>query len=327
MRLLLCFVLCLNALTSFAQQAIWVTATDSGDLYCLDPENCNIRLKCNTGKIFMDIAFTPDGRLWGNTPDTLYEIDTSDCSIRAIGHIPPSKSLVGLNDSTLLLDSLRDLYSVNTTTAAKQLIGHIGRPLDGDLTWIGRDLYARGVYLIKMVLDSSYTTLLSVDTIVNATNAYYYFTPAFATMLSEGNDTVIVAIPGTSIDHVFTLDPQDASYQTLCILEEVKNAYGATCMIFPPDPPAVVSIGETGMPEERWHLYPNPVADKVYLELPWSESKTSAITLRLFDHTGRLLMQESGKKEIGLEKYPEGLYLLQLLYGQKNIGWKKLVKQ
>jgi len=79
------------------------------DLYSVDIYNCTKQLKGSTGHPIADIAFTPDGRLWGISGSELYRIDTSNASITLVvnhvGGFPNSKSLVELNDSILLIDN------------------------------------------------------------------------------------------------------------------------------------------------------------------------------------------------------------------------------
>lgn len=60
-------------------------------------------------------------------------------------------------------------------------------------------------------------------------------------------------------------------------------------------------------------LYPNPAAEKIYLDWP---DGPFHFTLRIFDSSGKLMQQEciqnTGKQNIPLIKYPSGIYMLQV---------------
>ncbi len=175
----------------FSQQPVFVTDA-SGNLYSLDLFNCTSRLIANSGAIFEDIAFTPDGKLWGVNGDALFQIDTSTASITYIGLNNPatfSESLVALNDSTLLGEFNSILYGISTKDAQSYEIGSLGEySACGDLTWYKDTLYMSGCeQLIKIVLNSTYTSVLKVTPVGSIPEQIY----GLATISFNGSDSII----------------------------------------------------------------------------------------------------------------------------------------
>lgn len=69
-------------------------------------------------------------------------------------------------------------------------------------------------------------------------------------------------------------------------------------------------------------VYPNPTKNKIFVPSPM------ALNLSLYDLTGRLLLQEKGKKQMDLSTLPDGLYLLKIEDKQgRFIKMEKVVKR
>lgn len=330
MKWFLCtFFFCLISLSLFSQQdkPIWISTGLTGNIYAINLNNCTAHFVCATGKNFYDIALTPNGKLWGRTQDSLFRIDTTNGYTTPIGRVPIGNSLVGLNDSTLLIDSLQYLYAINTFNASKKLVGYIGYVADGDLTWLGKDLYMVGQgFLVKIILNETYANIQGITTkALPATNAYN--TPALATAYISGlGHETIIALPG-NVD-VYSVDTSNAAYNQVCSNNGADSSWGGASMTFPPDPPPV-SVRDIMATEIQFSLYPNPASGQVYISLQNFEGNTSDITLSLYDYTGRLLLQQelnSLQKTIGLADFRPGMYFIRVYWKGQCLGSQKMIK-
>lgn len=202
-----------------AQEMIYATIA-GGDLYAFDIYNCTSQFIGSTGQGFGDIAFTPNGRLWGIVNYELYEIDPLTANAELVGFTGVgSVSLVALNDSTLLTEADLQLYALNTNDASSYVIGTIGYGASGDLTWYDNDLYML-TPLIKIVLDDSFTSI--VDVIPVSLDIPICEGAATASFGDEWNS--IVGFQGEDLIKVCHID---GSYELLCPGLNVGGTPGA----------------------------------------------------------------------------------------------------
>lgn len=161
----------LAILEGFSQQPAIYASISGGDLYSFDITNCTRRFIGSTNQGFGDLAFTEDGRLWGIGGGRLYHIDTATAFTTFIGNTIGGVSLVGLDDSTLLIESGMKLYGIRTSDASYYYIDTIGYQATGDLTWYDDDLYmvtGAGMTnggVIRIELNSTYTAITNVTLI------------------------------------------------------------------------------------------------------------------------------------------------------------------
>ena len=164
MKLLVFVFLLAVRFDACSQNQIYATVS-GGDLYSIDVQNCNRHLIGATGQAFGDIAFTPNGQLWGIAGGQLYNIDTITANTTLIGNTGISGiSLVGLNDTTLLIEFGMNLYAINTSNASSSLIGSIGYAATGDLVFYNNILYMITPF-VRIDLNTSYTSIVDVTPI------------------------------------------------------------------------------------------------------------------------------------------------------------------
>ncbi|PSK94168.1 T9SS type A sorting domain-containing protein [Taibaiella chishuiensis] len=308
----LVLLLVVSGCLSYAQpdsNTIWFTRSD-GAIYQLDVNNCSTRLYCNTGKRFMDIAFTPDGNLWGNTEDSLFQIYSSGYS-RAVGKIPLGNGLIGLNNSTLLIDSLHYLLALNTNNARTKLIGNINFNLDGDFAWMDQNLYAIGqAHLTRITFTDNYQRILSMNSIAPDTAL---FTPALASLYSATSGYQLFGLPGNA--QFFQIDTTNVAYNEMCVVPAAVTAYGASSKVFPPPQPTSSRDVQTRAIEII--AYPNPAKDKLCVVLKNFSGNRSEVELLLYNIGGTLLDYQAAPNllyQFDLGEYPPGSYTLTLRY-------------
>jgi hypothetical protein len=110
----------------FSQQHTFVTGVYYNSLYSFNLANCSSRLIGKTTYPFIDLALTPDGRLWGINGN-LYLIDTTTAAITLIGGSKGTDGacLVALNDSILLGEWYDSLEAINVRTAQSTILGRL----------------------------------------------------------------------------------------------------------------------------------------------------------------------------------------------------------
>ncbi|MBK7617759.1 MAG: hypothetical protein IPJ10_00265 [Flavobacteriales bacterium] len=153
----------------YAQERI-IVSTDAGGLYQVDVDACHARLIGYSPVTFLDIAFTPDGRLWGTLEANLYRIDTTDASITLIGASPGFRTpgLVQFNNDILLGENNGWLHGIRTSDGSSWPIAPIGYTVSGDLTWYLGDLYitATGPYrLVRMHVEPDLSAVTDIEVV------------------------------------------------------------------------------------------------------------------------------------------------------------------
>lgn len=323
--LLFVWLLLSSACVAQAQQdssTIWIS-TAGGNIYTLNVNTCSAQLYCSTGKPFLDIALTPDGNLWGNTQDTLYRIYPNGVTT-PVGKIPPSAALVGLNDSTLLIDSMAYLLAVKTTNTDTRILGFISFNADGDFTWMGKDLYmVAQSYLIKIILNDDYYSIQQIDSIRLDSSAYY--TPGLATAFLDTSGWRLIGLPGNI--EIYSIDTLNGHYYELCNNPETDTAWGAASMVFPPTPST--SIKAISKEAVQVYVYPNPTTANIYFALKSFNGDISKMSILFYDMNGKKLNgfpMSSREKQITLENFAPGTYIIKLKYGKKCIYTSTIIK-
>ena len=121
------------------------THDSEGQLAVVDVDNGQVTLVGDMGVEITDIAFAQDGRLFGLSFTTLYEIDRRTAVATAIGShgIPGGNALVFAADGTLygMGGTSTQLFEVNPATGESTALGDVGAASAGDLAFRGGQLY------------------------------------------------------------------------------------------------------------------------------------------------------------------------------------------
>ena len=262
MRKFLTGILWVISFNAFSQQPIFFS-DGFGKLYSCNLSNCSVRYIGETGaapSTFTDIAFTPDGRLWGIKAGALYLIDTTTANTTFIGNLGvDGASLVDLNDSTLLIESYNKLYGINVNNGSSYYIDTIGYSADGDLTWYDDALYMvtaviapgnRGI--VKLELNAANTAIVNITLLGDSIPESY----AAVSTFSCGYN-VLVDFSNSSTGNVYKICPLDGSYTILCpnLLGDGAAA-GAAAIRLPTQNPQPTSCAEVLQPP---HVTHNPM--------------------------------------------------------------------
>ncbi|MFP5392351.1 MAG: PEP-CTERM sorting domain-containing protein [Gammaproteobacteria bacterium] len=127
----------------------------NGSLGTVDVATAHVSIIGNTGQWLTDIAFDPNGNLYGITFNQLFSLNKQTGAATLVGNLNTSlNSLVFGSDGTLY-GANQALYTINTTTGAASLVGSGGAAYSssGDLAFAGGALYLTsgpGDRLIKL---------------------------------------------------------------------------------------------------------------------------------------------------------------------------------
>ena len=188
------------ALPAHAQNVTELYTHDTqGQLAIVDVDNGQVTFVGDMGVVMTDIAFAPDGRLFGLDFDTLYEIDPRTAETTPIGNhgIASGNALVFAADGTLYgMGGLSSqLFELDPATGAATALGDVGEFSAGDLAFYGGELY----------LSTSAHRLLHIELGPPATGAdvgAFGFSNVYGLATSDAG--VLYGIAGTEI---FTVDP------------------------------------------------------------------------------------------------------------------------
>lgn len=188
----------LSAPAAVARPELWVHDS-AGLLATVDVPTGSVTLIGDMGVVMTDVAFAPDGRLFGISFTALYEIDPVTAIASLIGNhgINNGNALVFAADGTLYAASgvLTALYELDPTTGAATVVGNLGASSGGDLAFAEGGFYmATGAgQLVSIDLGPPAT-----GTVVGSSG----FSNVFG--LATADDGVLYGVAGTSVFSVDT---------------------------------------------------------------------------------------------------------------------------
>lgn len=311
MKKLITGLLLTISFNSFSQQSIFAT-TSGGDLYSFDLANCTRQFIGSTGQGFGDIAFTPDGKLWGIVGEQLYQIDTTTANAVLIGNTGVGAvSLVGLNDYTLLAEYGMKLYGIDITTGSSYYIDTIGYQAAGDLTWYDDDLYivTSGGQIIRMVLNSSYTAILTVAPIgLSVPTCEGAVTGSF---IDDFNS--IIGFNGPDLLKICQID---GSFQILCPNLNIGGTPGAASIRLSTQVPQPITCSKTTGLENVYtnnlfSIFPNPVANELNIMTNYFQH----FNFTIYNSVGQIISKgktDSNATIITIYNLANGIYSIEL---------------
>jgi hypothetical protein len=123
---------------------LWI-GDSTGTLGRVDVTTGEVTVVGPSGVTLTDIAFDPDGNLWGISSSNLYSVNTTTGAATVVGPtgIGGGNALVFGTDGTLYAagTTSTSLYTVDTSTGVGTALGDIRAYSAGDLAFNGGDLY------------------------------------------------------------------------------------------------------------------------------------------------------------------------------------------
>ena len=177
----------------------------------------------NTSQVLTDIAVSADGRLFGTSFNTLYEVDLATAELTTIARydgVTSMNALAFLPDGTLVAAGFNtsDLFEVNIETAGLTSLGNIGAASAGDLAVHEGELLmsttSGQLIAINVGLDASATTTTTLGSVSSTTYG----------LASQGENDLFSSI-NTSL---FALNEDSASTELVANFAEhgISRIYG-----------------------------------------------------------------------------------------------------
>lgn len=301
MKQILVILFLLVSLKTVSQPVFVITT--GGDLYSINIVNCTSRHISSTGLGYADIAFTPDGVLWGFVDSNIYIIDTVTGNFTLLGNTGiDAISLVAFNDSTLLVESDLKLYGIRTNDASSFYIDTIGYWALGDLTWYDNDLYLTTSFrLIKIELNASGTDIISV-TEVNSISMPTINSEGAATSGFVGDYNSIIGFSGRTASKICQLD---GTFQILCDSLTLDNIAGGASIRLPSQVPEPITCHlETAVTDfysknDVLEVYPNPVAKYGRIQIKLNDKCGFPLRVDIMSIEGSILLSRTEKSSTG----------------------------
>ena len=212
------FLLVFIFTTYQAQSQTYLIAVGS-DIYEVDPQSCTETFLCgisvNTGggtltSTIQDIAYHPNGNLYGIVANYFITIDLGNCTSSTIAtHSTGSNSLVAAADGTLYAAS-GDLYTVDPNTGVFTSLGTLPCQSGGDLAFHDGDLYLTcdNGDLIKVDINNP-----SNSTVIGNLGTGYWH--GLWTVYTDCNNTEVLV---ASQNNLYNVDLNNANTTLNCTL-------------------------------------------------------------------------------------------------------------
>lgn len=136
-----CALLLLLLCTLPAQGETIYAALVNGDILAVDTDHGTSALVSHTYKSWFDIAFAPDGRLYGSDANQLYLIDPVSGHSSLIGEFGTFINGLTFVGDTLYASGDIWLYTINLSSGWAQRVGTTNYGSAGDLQWFQEALY------------------------------------------------------------------------------------------------------------------------------------------------------------------------------------------
>ncbi|HQV51466.1 MAG: gliding motility-associated C-terminal domain-containing protein [Flavobacteriales bacterium] len=289
MRYLLVLVSSAVLFGTKAQDKIFVS-TDLGGLFQVEPSTCYARLIGYSPAVFLDIAFTPNGRLWGILNGSLYEIDTTDASIAVVGSTANfnTPGLVAFDNDVLLGEEFGSLYGIRTSDGVAWPIVPIGFQVSGDLTWFQGSLYITAISpyrLVRMQVAPDLSGVSDIEVMGLLGGGIGQWYGANTTFVAPCASEPYIMLAWDGID-MYKVSPYDASVQPLCLGILPYGSHGGASIAESRD----IDLPELGMPNV---FTPNGDGkNDLYApmdqEYPWA--------MKVYDRWGQLVFDSKGRK-------------------------------
>ncbi len=215
-------ILVLFSSVYLSAQNIFVSNSNS-QIWKTNPNTCSSVLVGTTTQNFLDIAFLPNGKMYGQNNNGIYEVDTTNASSTLVLAINTGNSLVGAPNGMLYsVDDNDDLLKIDLNTSTVTNLGQVNCGSAGDLAFFQGKLY--------LTCDNS--DLLEIDTL----NPGASFPVGNLNINSDpfglanaGNNCFVKPYVLSRSGTLYEVDYTNAAVNSPCTMGISGDIYGAAC--------------------------------------------------------------------------------------------------
>ena len=287
------------------------------------------------GDQILDIAFAPDGTLYGTNSDAIIEIDLQNGTSSVVYEFPvPGQynSLVcnSANEIVTLEYNTAHLITIDLATFTQVSDVVLAESSPGDLTFYRGNLIFQGT-TSNNILRYNGTDLLRVACPMTLPSQEYALLLGFSNYTDQCESNFIYGFSQFGDVYHYDLTSNTAEYvgdlgnaNDLVNGSASMNEYTASsCPVVDMDEVScTVEVPEEQLPDIR--LYPNPVLDILHIAGPGRLDKL-LFTLCALD--GRKLMEGNVPPEMDLTQLSPGIYVLDIHNtSKKNFTSRRIIK-
>lgn len=182
-----------------AAPLLWVS-DEVGKLGNIDIDSGAVNVVGDMGHTMEDLAFAPDGTLYGLTSDALYRINTDTAETTLVGETGIFASSLVFNTVGDLFAASRTLYNIDSNTGAATEVGAGGYAYSssGDLAYANNELYLTSTGGDNLVIVDQKTGYGSLITNLRVSGL-------FGLASIDAGDDMLYGVSGTDVYTINTM--------------------------------------------------------------------------------------------------------------------------
>ena len=221
MKILYSILTCLCLRPSVKGQGVYVV-DGFDDLYWMDMGNCEKHFVVSIDRSAFDIAFHPDGTLYGVSggmgTGNFYRIDTltgNTTNVNLFPEVGLTSLTIGADGTVYTMGGAGNIWTYNIDTDVAINHGDVGFSAEGDLTFYNGELYvaAQGDRIIRINIDDPPNSEIIIDENIPGTIL------GIVSDVVSCDEINCYAITGGDFSEIFLIDFENNSLQQVCFLD------------------------------------------------------------------------------------------------------------
>ncbi|MFP9098769.1 T9SS type A sorting domain-containing protein [Flavobacterium sp. RHBU_24] len=289
------------------------------------------------GVFLNDIAISPTGNFYGNTNESIYEIDilSGTCTFLVDFPVGGNSALACSYDSLYAISAYHHLIRYNLLTSEISIVADLGFPATGDISFYkGNLIFTSYEDNFANSMIKAYNPETGVLKDIFCDSAFFNFWGLSTQHGTCDNETVIIS---SSNNQLFSVDFQSQLYNMLPVqlpaqfsefdsingLASTTEYLGSMC-----EPQDLANLSCSSLSadknlKEKPLIYPNPTSGVLHLK---NSDKVKKVTI--YDVTGKIVraVSEGNMSVIDISNLEKGMYLM-AIEGENTYSMHKVIKK
>jgi Secretion system C-terminal sorting domain len=289
------------------------------------------------GVFLNDIAISPTGNFYGNTNESIYEIDILSGTCTFLANFPTggSSSLGCSSDSLYAISGYYDLIRYNFITSEISVIAYLGFAATGDISFYkGNLIFTTYEDNFANSMIKAYNPETGVLKDIFCDSEFFNFWGLSTQHGTCDNETVIIS---SSNNQLFSVDFQSQLYNMLPVqlpaqfsefdsingLASTTEYLGSLCEAQDLANLSCSSLSADRNLKEEPLIYPNPTAGVLHLK---NSDKVKKVAI--YDVTGKIIraVREGDMSTIDISNLEKGMYIM-TIEGENMYSTRKVIKK